>query len=54
MENAEDEKFVKYAKALQKSGLDVRQAVNDSNYDAARTAAGVMKKSCDNCHGDFR
>jgi cytochrome c556 len=54
MDNADDEKFRGYARALQKSALDLRQAVNDSNYDAARAAAGVMKKTCDSCHGDFR
>ncbi len=54
MDNADDEKFRAYAKTLQKSALDLRQAVNDSNYDAGRAAAGVMKKTCDSCHGDFR
>ncbi len=54
MDNAEDDKFRRYAKALQQSALDLRQAVNNSNYDAARAAAGVMKKTCDSCHGDFR
>jgi hypothetical protein len=54
MENAEDDKFRGYAKALQKSALDLRQAVNNSNYESARAAAGAMKKACDSCHGDFR
>jgi hypothetical protein len=54
MENSEDDKFRGYAKALEKSALDLRQAVNNANYDSARAAAGAMKKACDSCHGDFR
>lgn len=54
MENSEDEKFRGYATALQKSALDLRQAVRNENYDAGRTAAGTLSKSCSNCHADFR
>ncbi len=54
MENADDEKFRGYAKALQKSALELQRAVNDDNYDAARTAAGTLSKACTNCHADFR
>jgi hypothetical protein len=54
MENAEDDKFRGFAKALQQSALDLRQAVNNANYESARAAAGAMKKACDSCHGDFR
>ena len=54
MDNAEDEHFRELAKSLQRSALDLREAVKNNNYDSARTAAGVMKKSCDNCHADFR
>jgi cytochrome c556 len=54
MENADDEKFRGYAKALQKSALELRQAVSNDNYDAARTAAGSLSKACANCHADFR
>src|SRR5205814_8374074 len=42
MDNADDDKFRGYAKTLQKSALDLREAVSNSNYDSARTAAGVM------------
>ncbi len=54
MENADDEKFRGYAKALQKSALELQRGVNDDNYDAARTAAGTLSKACANCHADFR
>jgi len=54
MDNADDEKFRGFAKALQQSALDVRQAVKNDNYDSARTAAGTMAKTCTNCHAEFR
>ncbi|HEY2760104.1 MAG TPA: cytochrome c, partial [Pirellulales bacterium] len=54
MENADDEKFHSYAKALQKSAFDLRQAVSNANYDSARSAAGTLSKACANCHSDFR
>jgi cytochrome c556 len=54
MENADDEKFRDYAKSLQKSAIELRQAVNNDNYDSARTAAGTLSKACANCHSDFR
>jgi hypothetical protein len=54
MENAEDEKFRAYAKSLQTSALELRTAVSNQNYDAARTVAGTLSKACANCHADFR
>jgi hypothetical protein len=54
MPNADDEKFRAYAKTLQTSSLQLNQAVSDQNYDAARTAAGILTKACANCHADFR
>jgi len=54
MDNADDEKFRGFAKTLQKSALEVREAVKTDNYDAARAAAGTMAKTCTNCHAEFR
>jgi cytochrome c556 len=54
MENADDEKFRGYAKALQKSALELRHAISNDNYPAANTAAGTLSKACANCHADFR
>jgi len=54
MDNADDEKFHGFAKALQQSALDLRAAVKNDNYDSARAAAGTMAKTCTNCHADFR
>ena len=51
---ADDETYIEYAKALQKSAIDLREAAKQKNADAARAAAGVMSKACSNCHGDFR
>ena len=54
MENADDEKFRGFARTLQQSALDLRQAVRNENYDAAKTAAGVMAKTCTACHAEYR
>ena len=54
MDNAEDEKFHGFAKTLEQSALDLRSAVAAGNYEQGRTAAGVMTKSCANCHAEFR
>ncbi|HTQ40863.1 MAG TPA: cytochrome c [Pirellulales bacterium] len=54
MENADDEKFRGYAKALQQSALKLRDAANNADYASANTAAGTLSKACANCHNDFR
>lgn len=54
MDNADDEKFRGYAKTLQQTALDIREAVKADNYGTAQTAAGAMAKTCVNCHSDFR
>ncbi|HZZ30320.1 MAG TPA: cytochrome c [Pirellulales bacterium] len=54
MENADDEKFRGYAKALQQAALELRDAVNANNYAVANTTAGNLSKACANCHNDFR
>jgi hypothetical protein len=51
---ADDDIYIEYAQALQKSALDIREAARQKNADAARAAAGVMSKACNDCHGDFR
>jgi cytochrome c556 len=54
MENADDEKFRGFARTLQQSAIDLRQAVRNENYDASKTAAGVMAKTCTACHAEYR
>jgi hypothetical protein len=51
---ADDDIYIEYAQALQKSALDLRDAAKQKNADAARAAAGAMSKACSDCHGDFR
>jgi hypothetical protein len=52
--DAEDETYLEYAKALQQAALEIREAANEKNAEAARTAAGILSKACDACHVDFR
>src|SRR4029079_3836262 len=52
--DADSESYIEYAKALQEAALSIREATKQKNADAARPAAGKLKKACDNCHGDFR
>ena len=39
---------------MRDAAVKARAAVQKSDYDAARTAVGEIKKSCDACHGDYR
>ncbi|MEX2141864.1 MAG: cytochrome c [Pirellulales bacterium] len=52
--DAEDESYLKYARALQKAALEIREAAHEKNADAARAAAGNLSKACNACHVDFR
>ena len=54
MDNADDDKFRSFAKTLQQSAIELREAVKSDNYDSARAAAGTMAKTCTNCHAEFR
>ncbi len=50
----DDDTYRGYAAAMRDAALRARDAAAKSNYDAARTAVGDLKKSCDTCHGDYR
>lgn len=50
----DDETYRGYAAQMRDAALQVREAVQKSDYNAARTAVGELKKSCDTCHGDYR
>jgi hypothetical protein len=50
----DDETYVGYAAAMREAAIRVRDAATKGDYDAARTAVGALKKSCDTCHGDYR
>lgn len=52
--DADSESYIQYARALQKAALELRRAVEQKDVAAAGSAAGDMKKACDNCHLDYR
>jgi cytochrome c556 len=52
--DADSESYSEYAQALQHSALAIRQAVERKDADAARQAAGILSKACNDCHADFR
>jgi cytochrome c556 len=39
---------------MRTAAVAVREAVEQKNYDAARTAVGQISKACSNCHEGFR
>jgi len=50
----DDDTYRGYAAAMRDAAIQARDAAAKSDYDAARTAVGALKKSCDTCHGDYR
>ncbi len=50
----DDDTYRGYASAMRDAALRLRAACVEKNYEAARSAAGDLKKSCDACHGDYR
>lgn len=50
----DDETYRGYAAAMRDAAIQARDAAAKNDYDAARTAVGALKKSCDSCHGDYR
>lgn len=50
----DDDTYRGYASAMRDAAVQLRAAVREKNYEAARAAAGSLKKSCDTCHGDYR
>jgi len=53
-EYADDEGYQEYCDNMKAAALELIEAVNTKNGDAARRAVGAMGKACDDCHGDFR
>jgi cytochrome c556 len=39
---------------MRDAAIRVRDAAKKKDYEAARSALGELKKSCDSCHGDYR
>jgi hypothetical protein len=52
--DADSESYIEYARALQKAALEIRRAVEQKDFASASSAAGNMRKACDNCHLDYR
>lgn len=50
----DDDTYRGYAAAMRDAAVKARDAALKSDYDAARTAVGALKKSCDSCHGEYR
>jgi hypothetical protein len=50
----DDDTYRGYAAAMRDAGVAARDAARKKDYDAARTAVGTLKKSCDACHGEYR
>lgn len=50
----DDDTYRGHAAAMRDAAIQARDAAAKNDYDAARTAVGALKKSCDTCHGDYR
>jgi hypothetical protein len=50
----DDDTYRGHAAAMRDAAVQARDAAARNDYDAARTAVGAVKKSCDSCHGDYR
>jgi hypothetical protein len=50
----DDDSYRGYAAAMRDAAVKIRDACGKKDYDAARTAAGELRTSCDDCHGDYR
>jgi hypothetical protein len=50
----DDDSYLGYAASMRDSAVSLREACLKKDYDAARTAAAGISKSCNDCHGDYR
>jgi hypothetical protein len=50
----DDDTYRGHAAAMRDAAIQARDAAAKNDYEAARTAVGTLKKSCDTCHGDYR
>ena len=53
-EDHDDETYRGHAARMREAAVQAREAARKNDYEAARTAVGELKKSCDACHGDYR
>lgn len=50
----DDDTYRAHAASMRDAAIRAREAALKDDYDAARTAVGTLKKTCDACHGDYR
>ena len=53
-EDAEDDDYANFARALRDGAGDLSRAADNDNYEAARAAAGKASQSCSECHENYR
>ena len=54
MDDADEEDYVQYARAMQQAALELVQAARQQNYDQAAQAANAIEQSCSDCHAEWR
>ena len=50
----DDAEYRGHAAAMRAAALQLREAAEKKDHDAAQQAVGSLKKSCDSCHADYR
>ena len=53
-EFTDDETYLNYSDQLREHSRELRRACDESNYEAARAAAGKVSQSCSECHEGYR
>jgi len=53
-EDHDDETYRGYCEQMRDAAVKLRAACEKGDAEAARAASGLLKKSCDTCHGDYR
>ncbi|HET6884039.1 MAG TPA: cytochrome c [Pirellulales bacterium] len=53
-EFADDEGYLEFAKTLEKSAIEIAEAVKGDSLERAQTAAGQLNKACSACHEGYR
>ncbi len=54
MEDSSDEDYRGYCQAMLRAAEQLMQAAVEERYEAARQAEGGLRRSCADCHGDYR
>ncbi|MGE0759792.1 MAG: hypothetical protein AB7O38_22435, partial [Pirellulaceae bacterium] len=54
MDDADDETYAGFARAMRDAASEISAAVKQKNYDQARAASGLIDKACSQCHEAYR